>query len=410
VGRTAAKARPERATEKKGAAPVRPRPRSCGLRWLIPLLFLGWLAFSHLVVRVRLEHWLQETFAGRATVGWALVRPDLEVVGFGIQVESQGCLLAARRVRLKLDPWALLGGPAIRSVQVEGFEARIVEGAPIRLFRRKEPRPAPDGEGVDLDPVRLPPLGFLDVAVRLGRRELFRTGLVRIHQTGDRSFDCAASAGRLAGVLFERLTTRLIPRAGHLVFGDLRLRAFNGMLGGVVDVDLDRAGAVNGELEAHFLEVERIWRELGWPYAEKRRGDLSGRVAFQAARPALSALHGAGRLELRHARFYSPLSFHVLLVLEVPAAEEAMLNGGELKFSFEKGLLYLEQGRFKAHDFALDAQGILSVDGRADLEVHHAGTTVAVRGPLKDPEIKVLPLDSVTAPFDRIFRERVKAR
>jgi len=408
VGQTATRARPKGATAKQARREARSRRGS--LRLLVPLLFLGWLALSHFVVRVRLERWLQETFAGRAAVDWALVRPDLEVVAFGVHVESESSHLTARRVRLRLNPWALLGGPAIRAVRVDGLDANIVEGAPLRLLREEEAQPGAGGEGVDLDPVRLPPLGFLGVSVHLGQRALFSTTEVRVRQTGDRNFDVTVGAGRLWGMAFEKLTTRLIPRAGHLVLGDFKLRAFNGMLGGVVDIDLDHAGAVNGEIDARFLEVERIWRRYGLPDAEKHRGDLSGRVVFKAARPALSALRGAGSLQLRRARFYSPLSFQVLLVLKVPAADEALLSGGEMRFSFEKGLLYLEEGRFRAHDFSLDAQGIISFEGRGDLEVRHAGTTVAVRGPLGDPEIKVLPLDAVTGPFDGLFRERVKGK
>jgi hypothetical protein len=40
--------------------------------------------------------------------------------------------------------------------------------------------------------------------------------------------------------------------------------------------------------------------------------------------------------------------------------------------------------------------------------VSHAGTVVAVSGRIDEPTITVLPFSALTAPVDRLFRERVK--
>ena len=95
-------------------------------------------------------------------------------------------------------------------------------------------------------------------------------------------------------------------------------------------------------------------------------------------------------------------------MMKVPVAAEAPLSRGAMTFSFEDSRFYLESARFDARDFALDGQGIISFAGGCDLEVSHAGTVVAVSGRIDEPTITVLPFSALTAPVDRIFRERVK--
>jgi hypothetical protein len=180
------------------------------------------------------------------------------------------------------------------------------------------------------------------------------------------------------------------------------------MVAGMLDVDTARAGGFNGEVEWKFVEVDEVWRTYGLPYAEKRKGDLGGKVVFEAERVALEALRGKGEMTLDNAAFFSPLSFRVFLVMKVPVAAEAPLSRGTMTFSFEGSRFYLEDARFEARDFALDGQGIVSFAGGCDLEVSHAGTVVAVSGRIDEPTITVLPFSALTAPVDRIFRERVK--
>jgi len=153
--------------------------------------------------------------------------------------------------------------------------------------------------------------------------------------------------------------------------------------------------------------VEGVWWRYGLPFAEKRNGDLSGHVVFRADRPAWDALKGKGTMRLTRASFYSPLSFKVFLILKVPVAVEAPITDAEMTFSFEKSFFYLERARGNARGFHLDAQGIASFDGVCDLEVGHAGTTVSVTGRLEDPDVTVLPFNHITAPFHRLFRERI---
>jgi hypothetical protein len=304
--------------------------------------------------------------------------------------------------------WGVFGADPVEELEVDGLRAHVDPGERIRLFRDPLAAGAKAEEAADLDPFRLPDTEFTDAEFLLGEDRVLTVGRVSVRQVGDRTFGISTSPGELARVPFEKLTARLIPRAGHVLLNDLKLRAFNGMIGGVIDIDTNRAGAFNGDVEAHFVEVEDMWRTYGLPYAEKRRGDLSARVVFHGDRPDPAALQGTGSLKLRRARFFSPLSFRILLVLKVPVEAESMLTGGEMKFSFEDSLAYVEEARFNAQSYVLEGRGILSFAGGVDLEVEHAGTTVAVSGRLEDPKVKVLPFSHITLPFERLFRERVR--
>jgi hypothetical protein len=237
---------------------------------------------------------------------------------------------------------------------------------------------------------------------------VFAAGRLDATQVGDLTYRLEAEEGKLAVVPFEKLTARLIPRAGHLLLSRMRMRSFNGMVAGMLDVDTARAGGFNGEVEWRFVEVGEVWTTYGLPYAEKRRGDLAGKVVFRADRVSLDALKGTAEIELENAAFFSPLSFRVFLVMKVPVAAEAPLTRGRMTCSFEDARVYLETARFEARDFALDGRGIVSFAGGCDLEISHAGTVVAVSGRIDDPTITVLPFSAITAPVDRLFRERVR--
>jgi len=297
----------------------------------------------------------------------------------------------------------------VKSATITGLRVRIEEGQPFRLFRTAAEGDKA-GDDADLDPTRFPPLRFTDPCVRLDHKRAFTTEELDIKQTGERVLDLVAGPGSLAGVPFEKATGQLMPRGKRLLVNSLKVRAFNGLISGFVDIDTEHAVEVNGEMDWFAVEAGRIWRTYSLPYAEKRRGDLSGKVIFSSSGFSRDLLRGKGTLKLERGEFFSPLSFEVFLVLSVPSAKEAPLNRAEFTFSFEKGMAYLERGRAYARDFHLDAQGLMSFDGRVDFEVRHAGTTVAVRGTVEHPDVTVLPLDHITLPFDRLFRERIKTR
>lgn len=386
------------------------------LALLLPALLAGWLLLSHFVVRARVEGWLQRTFRGDAKVSWAILWPDFDATAFGVSIETLHHRLEAERVVVGVKPLAFFGGPMVDRVEVHGLSAAFDEGEPVELLRV----PAAGEEGVPgeeapaaADPPRAPPLHFRGPQVFLRRpdgtaRRVFAAERLAATQIGDLAYRLEADGGELAVVPFEKLTGRLIPRAGHLLLSRMRMRSFNGMIAGMLDVDTARAGGFNGEVEWRFVEVDEVWTTYGLPYAEKRKGDLAGKVVFRADRVALDALKGKGEIQLENAAFFSPLSFKVFLVMKVPVAAEAPLTRGTMTCSFEDSRFYLEAARFEARDFALDGQGIVSFAGGCDLEVSHAGTVVAVSGRIDDPKITVLPFSAITAPVDRIFRERVR--
>lgn len=373
------------------------------------LVVAGWVAFSHFVVRPRLHSFLASTFEGEVKVPFAILWPHLDATAFGVEVVADRFRLGASRVTVGLRPF---GRERISRIVVAGLEADLLMGAPVHLVRGGEAG-APDGRGSE--PVRIPPLTFLrpELAVRDRdgpRHVVVEAEEARVVQDGERTFRLECIEGSAVRVPFEKLTARLLPRGDRVIVENLKARAFHGMLAGTVDVDTSRAGAANGEIEWRFVEVEEIWRTYGLPYSEQRRGDCSGRLVFEALRPESDALRARGEARLERAHFHSPVSFRVFLVLGLPALEDSWVRSAEMDFSCEEGLLYLERGLIRGDSYELDAQGLVSFDGQADLEVDYAGTTLAVRGRLEDPTVKVLPLNAVTLPFDRLFRERIRER
>jgi hypothetical protein len=365
-----------------------------------------WLLVGYLVVRPGVRARLEERFCGRAHVAWAVVWPTLDVSAYGVTIVTDDHRLAADRLWIDVRTLGIFGSRPIAGIDVDGLELDLTEGKPLRLLRESDAGATAAG-GPSAAPSRVPRFRLHDPRLRLGGGAVFDAERVDVRQVGDRTYAVEAEGGSFVRIPFEMMTARVIPGAGHLLVDIIKLRAFNGLLGGVLDVHLDRAGAFNGEAEWHLVEAERIWATYGLPYAEKRRGDFSGEIVFRGDRPALRALSGTGSMRMRRAAFFSPLSFRVFLTLKIPVAAEARLTSADLRFSFEDALFYLESGRAQARNFMLDGRGILSFDGGVDIEVEHAGTTVAVSGQLDDPTIKVLPLSHVTLPFDRIFRERV---
>lgn len=378
------------------------------LRYGLPAVVV-WLAASHFFARPALESWLRKKFLGEPDVAFAIFWPHFAVTGFGIHVKAEHHELHASRVHFDLSVWSLFGARPVKSATVTSLRARFAEGKPLKLFRTAA-EGDDAGEDANVDPARVPPLRFDDPEIRLDSKQAFSTTALVIDQTGDRVLDLTAEAGVVAGIPFEKLTCQIMRRGARLLLGSLKVRAFNGLLSGFVDIDTTDTGEVNGELEYYAVETRRVWLTYDLPYAEKRRGDLSGKVAFQSTGFSLDALRGTGKLRLDRGEFFSPLSFKVFLVLKVPTAEEAPIHQAELEFSFENSVLFLERGRAYARDFHLDARGLMTFAGQVDLEVRHAGTTVAIRGTVEDPDVTVLPLDYITLPFDRLFRQRIKSR
>jgi len=390
------------------------------LALLLPALLVAWLLISHFVVRARIEGWLRRTFRGDAKVSWALLWPDFDATAFGVSIETPHHRLDAASIVVGLKPLSFFGGPSVDRVEIKDLVGEFDEGEPVELLR--VPAGGTEGApGEESAPAagpappapRAPPLVFENPRVYLRRpdgppRKVFSAARLDATQTGELMYRLDASGGALSVVPFEKLTARLIPRAGHLLLSRMRAQAFNGMVAGMLDVDTARAGGFNGEVEWRFVEVDEVWKTYGLPYAEKRKGDLAGKVVFSADRVSLDALKGKGEIQLENAAFFSPLSFKVFLVLKVPVAAEAPLTRGRMTCSFEDSRFYLEAARFDARDFSLDGQGIVSFAGGCDLEISHAGTVVAVSGRIDDPKITVLPFSAITAPVDRLFRERVK--
>ncbi|HEX5137437.1 MAG TPA: hypothetical protein VFY93_10715 [Planctomycetota bacterium] len=391
------------------------------LALLLPALLAAWLLLSHFVVRARIEGWLRRTFRGDAKVSWALLWPNFDATAFGVSVETAHHRIEAARVVVGIKPLAFFGGPSVDRVEVHDLVGEFDEGEPVELLRvpagGEEGAPgeeaAPAAAAPAPVPPRAPPLVFFGPRVFLRRPDgppslAFRAARLDATQAGELMYRLEADGGALSVVPFERLTARLIPRAGHLLLSRMRVQAFHGMVAGMLDVDTARAGGFNGEVEWRFVEVDEVWKTYGLPYAEKRKGDLAGKVVFSADRVSLDALKGKGEIQLENAAFFSPLSFKVFLVMKVPVAAEAPLTRGTMTCSFEDSRFYLEAARFDARDFSLDGQGIVSFAGGCDLEISHAGTVVAVSGRIDDPKITVLPFSAITAPVDRLFRERVK--
>jgi len=102
------------------------------------------------------------------------------------------------------------------------------------------------------------------------------------------------------------------------------------------------------------------------------------------------------------------VNFRVVGVLGLPRRKYSTIEGAEFSFLIERGLLYVESGAIHAENYELGLRGIVDLDGACDLEASYRGTTVAIRGNLSDPEEVVLPFDVVTAPFDRMYRTKLR--
>ena len=164
---------------------------------------------------------------------------------------------------------------------------------------------------------------------------------------------------------------------------------------------------VNGQVEWHSVELLDVARTYGLPHAEEMDGRLQGEIVFQGKSLAPSELKGKGRIKLTDGNFVSPVTLQVVLVLDLPVDRPLVFSRAEATFSFEGRRIYVEAAKGYGSSFDLTAQGIVTFGGFADLEVTHHTTTVAVTGKLDRPKVKILPLNHITRPFDRLFRERL---
>jgi len=209
---------------------------------------------------------------------------------------------------------------------------------------------------------------------------------------------------------FDGAALRIVPSHEHLLITDFKLRAFDGIVGGMLDLHLESAGRYNGEVEWHLLDVNRICRYYGIPEAHRRHGRVQGSLRFHATGPLMRQIKGSGEIRMERARFWSPVSFRVIALVGIPSREESWIRGAKLELTMEDGLVYLERGSIRGAEFELELIGLAELDGDCDLEVSYRGTTLTIRGNLADPEVHVLPLDAVTLPFDRMFRKRLRER
>jgi hypothetical protein len=379
-----------------------------------------WLVLGHRYAEAPLRAELKESLGVEPTLGFVLIGPDLNLYAYDVRFEAEG--LEAR------IPWAqfvipfsrLWGEGATRAIRFRHLRAVVDEEADLSyLTEQDENRVAdePDAEGAgerDEGGIRELVGESIEVRVRdattgeLG--PLFAAKRVVAQREGRRDFKLEMEEGSLAAVPFDGATMRIIPTHQHLIVSEFRMRTFGGIVGGLLDVHLASAGSFNGEVEWTLLDVGQICRHYEIPHAAKRRGKLRGRIRFDAAGPTLRQLRGSGAARLYDAHFWSPVSFEVYLVLGVPAMKESWLHGADLQFTVESGLCYLEQGAIHGAEYELDVQGLVEFGGQCDMEASYRGTTVAIRGRLHEPDVKVLPLDAVTLPFDRLFRTRLRVR
>ncbi|MGQ0614024.1 MAG: hypothetical protein ACT4PV_09835 [Planctomycetaceae bacterium] len=397
---------------KESAAPP---PRRRLARRLAAWLGLGallWLLVGHFVLSSLAVRWAAENLEGRARVSFAILWPWLDVGIYGAGVEAASHSLEAGSIALAISPAGLLRGAPVAAVRFRGLRGEVKEGESLRVFRAGAERG--EGGGEPSGP-RAPPVFVSDGRVLLVRRDGGRTPLLTAESmallsTPERALALESTSGVILTVPYERLKTRIVSRGSHLLLGGLKIHALDGLIEGLLDIDRARLGAVNGELSWHGVELAHLARAYALPRKERLQGRLRGNLLFEGPGLSLGELKGKGGIELLDGSFESPISLKVVLVLKLPVARPSIFHAARLEFSFERSLLYLEEGRGQGTSFDLEGRGLLGFDGAVDLEVTHGSTTVAVRGTVEAPEATVLPLNAVTRPFDRLFRERIAAR
>ncbi len=384
-------------------------------------LVVAWVLFSHLVVRRAAVAWLDKHYVGEARVPFVILWPWMDADAFGVTLEADDGnyehTLTASRVSVDLDVFGLFGGGAVKEIHVTGLRGLIREGSDLELFKSRRAGTGTAieaGDDVDLDPPTIPPIRFtgprIDVVDDQGRRrELVRADTALLEQRDARSFKLIMTRGVIAYVPFEKLKTRLVPRRDRLLVDRFKIHAFDGLAEGYLEIRRKGTGdeRVNGQLEWRSVELRDVARTYGLSHAEEMDGRLQGEVVFQGKSLAPSELKGKGRIKLTDGNFVSPVTLQVVLVLDIPVDRPSVFSRAEATFSFEGRRIYIEAAKGYGSSFDLTGQGIVTFGGFADLEVTHHTTTVAVTGKLNRPRVKILPLNHITRPFERLFRERL---
>jgi len=381
----------------------------------VPVVIGCWLFFGHRIAEPGLRADLTRSLGLETEIGFVLFGPDLNLYAYDVRFTAEG--LDAR------VPWAqfvipfsrLWGRGSTEAIRFRHLDVVVDEQADLSFLTERKGRGEGEGETDTGDsPLREVVGQHIDIRVRDRTTGIESPLLVtkRVSATREESGDyrLEIAKGAAGGFPFDDAVMRIVPSHGHLLVTDFKLRAFDGIVGGLLDIHLASAGRYNGEIEWHLMDVNRICHYYDVPHAAERTGRLEGSLRFHASGPLLRQLKGSGEVRLRQARFWSPVSFKVFVVLGLPSLEESWLSGAEVKLSMEDGLIYLERGTIRSPEFELELIGLAELDGDCDMEVSYRGTTLAIRGNLADPDVKVLPLDAVTLPFDRLFRKRLKKR
>ncbi|MHC4938226.1 MAG: AsmA family protein [Planctomycetota bacterium] len=386
-------------------------------RWLRRLLIglalavaFTWLFGGHRLVEPSLRAELRESTGIEPTIGFVLVGPDLNLYAYDVRFEDERLSAHVPWAKFEIPVRKLWGSGRTRAVRVRQLKVRVKAQADLTGLGRA----GRSGDDANHSPVAVKPPELIceELGIHLENdggelRPLLLSDWLTAIPSSAREIEVELGAGQAGEFAFDGITTRVVPTRRHLLVSDFKMRAFGGLVDGMLDMHLGSAGRFNGELSWHLLEVERFCRHFELPYAEKRQGKLAGALRFEAASPRVSALKGSGSIRMERARFWSPVTFKVFGVLGLPQREESWVNRANVSFSIEKGLLYVEKGTVQGADYMLDVQGIFDLDGACDIEADHVGTTLAIRGKLDDPDVKVLPFNAVTVPFDRLYRERL---
>jgi len=383
---------------------------------LVLATIAGWLVFGHRIAAPGLEEDLNRALGLDTEVGFVLFGPDLNLYAYDVRFRAPGVEARVPWAKFVIPISKLWGSGSTRAIRFRHLKAVIDEEADLSFLTAGTGRGegAADDDAESGEPLQEIVGEHLDIRVRDtttgAEAPLLVTKRIAAVREPKGDYRLELDSGVVGEFPFDDIAMRMVASHEHLLITDFKLHAFDGIVGGLLDLHLKNAGSYNGEIEWHLLDVNQICRYYGVPHAEKRHGRIEGEFRFHASGPMLNQIDGSGAIRLERARFWSPVTFKVFGVLGVPAREQSWLSGAELKLTMEDGLVYLERGSIRGADYELDLIGLAELDGDCDMEVSYVGTTLAIRGNLADPEVKVLPLDAVTLPFDRLFRKRLKKR
>ncbi len=397
--------------------------RKWKLRLLIAVALAAWIGVSTFVARPMALEWVRDHYVGEPHVGLVVAWPWLAVDAFGVRLEhadgDDRHTLRASRVTLSLDPIGLFEGAPVGSVQVDGLIATMSPGASPNIFGYQGPHSdaATDDAGAAREKVSkrgragsFPTFAFHGPRIRVrrdGKPDAWVFGAEDLTLTRDEAhrYRLEAQSGVLMGFPFEQAYADLRPRAGSILIGGLKAHAFAGIMEGYLEFPAD-GEFVNGEFEWHSAEMREVGRHYGLADAERMGGRLQGKLSFAGPSLVPDLLRGKGWLKLKDGKFISPISLKAAPLFKVPVDRESIFHTADVRFSFEDAVLHVEQATVLGTSFDFKAQGQIYFSGHLDLELTHNTITVAASGPLRDPDVRVLPFNFVTVPADRLTRGR----